>query len=297
MNIKKYCYNGEKKFRLKDFSTNDTAEFASKEEAEQLLAVNQQLMAELQDRLYAENKEAILIIFQAMDAAGKDGAIKHVISGITPQGVTVSNFKQPSSEELDHDYLWRAMRVLPARGDIGIFNRSYYEDVLVVKVHNLHETYQLPDRCKTDKLFKQRYQQINHFEKYLYQNGIRVVKIFLHLSKDEQKKRFLERIDNPEKNWKFSQSDIEERTYWDDYQRAYEDAIRETSTKNAPWYIVPADKKWFARLLISQIIVNTLQEINPQYPELPADKRALLGKCREQLLAEDMPISAEPEEE
>lgn len=254
-------------------------------------------MAELQDRLYAENKEAILIIFQAMDAAGKDGAIKHVISGINPQGVTVSNFKQPSSEELDHDYLWRAMRVLPARGDIGIFNRSYYEDVLVVKVHNLHETYQLPDRCKTDKLFKQRYQQINHFEKYLYQNGIRVVKIFLHLSKDEQKKRFLERIENPEKNWKFSQSDIEERTYWDDYQRAYEDAIRETSTKNAPWYIVPADKKWFARLLISQIIVNTLQEINPQYPELPAEKRALLGKCREQLLAEDTPISAEPEEE
>lgn len=288
MNIRNYCYNGEKKFHLRDFDTNDTAEFSTREEAEALLAANQERMAQLQDRLYAENKEAVLIVIQAMDAAGKDGAIKHVISGMNPQGVTVQNFKQPSSEELDHDYLWRAMRALPERGNIGIFNRSYYEDVLVVKVHEtLQTSMMLPDRCKTDKLFKQRYQQIRHFEKYLYQNGIRVIKIFLHLSKDEQKRRFLERIDNPEKNWKFSQSDIEERTYWDDYQQAYEDAIRETSTKNAPWYIVPADKKWFARLLISQIIVNTLEDIDPQYPELPANKKALLRQCREQLLSED----------
>lgn len=287
MNIKKYRYNGEKKFRLEDYNTSDSAEFLSKEEAQAQLNENQEQMAQLQDRLYAENKEAVLIIFQAMDAAGKDGAVKHVMSGMNPQGITVHNFKQPSSEELDHDYLWRAMRVLPERGNIGIFNRSYYEDVLVVKVHDLYKNLPLPDRCKTDKIFKQRYQQINHFEKYLHQNGIRVVKIFLHLSKEEQKQRFLERIDDPEKNWKFSESDIAERAHWEDYQAAYQDAIRETSTKNAPWYIVPADKKWFARLLISQIIVETLQDIDPQYPELPEAKRALLQQCREQLLAED----------
>ena len=287
MNIKKYRYNGEKKFHLEDYNTSDSAEFLSKEEAQAQLNENQEQMAQLQDRLYAENKEAVLIIFQAMDAAGKDGAVKHVMSGMNPQGITVHNFKQPSSEELDHDYLWRAMRVLPERGNIGIFNRSYYEDVLVVKVHDLYKNLPLPDRCKTDKIFKQRYQQINHFEKYLHQNGIRVVKIFLHLSKEEQKQRFLERIDDPEKNWKFSESDIAERAHWEEYQAAYQDAIRETSTKNAPWYIVPADKKWFARLLISQIIVETLQDIDPQHPELPEAKRALLQQCREQLLAED----------
>lgn len=287
MNIKKYRYNGEKKFRLEDYNTSDSAEFLSKEAAQAQLSSNQEQMTKLQDRLYAENKEAVLIIFQAMDAAGKDSAVKHVMSGMNPQGIIVHNFKQPSSEELDHDYLWRAMRALPERGNIGIFNRSYYEDVLVVKVRKLYETLPLPDRCKTDKIFKQRYQQINQFEKYLHQNGIRVIKIFLHLSKDEQKKRFLERINDPEKNWKFSESDIAERAYWDDYQDAYQEAIHETGTKTAPWYIVPADKKWFARLLISQIIVETLQDINPQYPELSEHKRELLLQCREQLLAED----------
>lgn len=286
MDIKNYCFKGKEEFSLQNYDTKDTAEFTSKKETIELLAANQARMAQLQDRLYAENKEALLIIFQAMDAAGKDGAIKHVISGMNPQGVIVHNFKQPTSEELDHDYLWRAWRVLPCRGDIGIFNRSYYEDVLVVKVHSLYKNLPLPDRCKTGKLFQQRYMQINHFEKYLYQNGIRVIKIFLHLSKDEQKKRFLERIDDEEKNWKFSQSDIEERMYWDAYQEAYEDAIKATATKKTPWYIVPADKKWFARLLISQIIVDTLEEINPQYPELPDNKKALLSQCREQLLAE-----------
>ena len=286
MDIKNYCFKGKEEFSLQNYDTKDTAEFTSKKETIELLAANQARMAQLQDRLYAENKEALLIIFQAMDAAGKDGAIKHVISGMNPQGVIVHNFKQPTSEELDHDYLWRAWRVLPGRGDIGIFNRSYYEDVLVVKVHSLYKNLPLPDRCKTGELFQQRYMQINHFEKYLYQNGIRVVKIFLHLSKDEQKKRFLERIDDEEKNWKFSQSDIEERMYWDAYQEAYEDAIKATATKKAPWYIVPADKKWFARLLISQIIVDTLEELNPQYPELPDNKKALLSQCREQLLAE-----------
>lgn len=293
MNTRRYRYNGEKKFDLKDYPTNDTAEYSSKEAALEELAINQELMSQLQDRLYAENKEAVLIIFQAMDAAGKDSAVKHVISGMNPQGIIVHNFKQPSSEELDHDYLWRAMRILPGRGNIGIFNRSYYEDVLVVKVHKLYENLPLPDRCKSNKLFKQRYQQINQFEKYLYQNGIRVVKIFLHLSKDEQKKRFLERIDDKKKNWKFSESDIRERTYWDDYQQAYQDAIRETSTKNAPWYIVPADKKWFARVLISQIIIEVLKDINPQYPELPDNKKALLSTCKSQLLAEDQDFATE----
>ena len=287
MNTKHYRYNGEGTFRLNQHATDDTAGISSKEEALTLLKENQQQMAILQDRLYAENKESILIIFQAMDAAGKDSAIKHVISGVNPQGVSVHNFKQPSSEELDHDYLWRAFRALPERGNIGIFNRSYYEDVLVVKVHGLHKTAQLPDRCLSKHLFEERYQQISQFEHYLHQNGTRVIKIFLHLSKEEQKKRFLKRIDDPEKNWKFSQSDIEERAFWDDYQAAYEDAIQHTATKTAPWYIVPADKKWFARLLISQIIVETLQDIDPQYPELPKATKERLAQCREQLLAED----------
>lgn len=287
MQTKKYCYDGEKKFNLKDYCTEEDESVLRREEAKAQLIVNQEAMVKLQDRLYAENKEAVLVIFQAMDAAGKDGAVKHVMSGLNPQGVVVHNFKQPTSEELNHDYLWRAMRVLPERGNIGIFNRSYYEDVLVVKVHGLYKNLPLPERCKTDKIFKQRYQQINQFEKYLYQNGIRVVKIFLHLSKKEQKKRFLERIDDPAKNWKFSESDIRERTYWDDYQKVYEDAIEETSTKNAPWYIVPADKKWFARVLISQIVVDILKEIDPQYPELAKEKQALLNTCKAQLLAEE----------
>lgn len=288
MNTNRYRYTGEGTFRLKQYATNDTASFTSKKETLELLEKNQEQMAVLQDRLYAENKESVLIIFQAMDAAGKDSAIKHVISGVNPQGVQVRSFKQPSSEELDHDYLWRAARALPERGNIGIFNRSYYEDVLVVKVHDLHKHAQLPDRCLTGDLFQQRYQQINHFESYLHQNGIRVVKIFLHLSKEEQKKRFLSRIDNPEKNWKFSQSDIEERAYWDEYQKAYEDAIQHTSSKHAPWYIIPADKKWYARLLISQIIVEVLQDIDPQYPELPEQTKQLLQQCREQLLSDSI---------
>lgn len=292
MNINRYRYTGEGTFHLKQYATNDTDSFTSKKETLELLEKNQEQMAILQDRLYAENKESVLIIFQAMDAAGKDSAIKHVISGVNPQGVQVHSFKQPSSEELDHDYLWRAARALPERGNIGIFNRSYYEDVLVVKVHDLHKHAQLPDRCLTENLFQQRYQQINHFESYLHQNGIRVIKIFLHLSKEEQKKRFLSRIDNPEKNWKFSQSDIEERAYWDAYQKAYEDAIQHTSSKHAPWYIIPADKKWYARLLISQIIVEVLQDIDPQYPELPEQTKQLLQQCRQQLLLDEPQIPA-----
>ena len=287
MNIKNYCCDGKKSFSPEHFDPADTAEFASKSAAATRLAANIERMAILQDRLYAENKEAVLIIFQAMDAAGKDGAIKHVMSGMNPQGITVHNFKQPTSEELDHDYLWRAMRALPNRGNIGTFNRSYYEDVLIVKVHKLYKNLPLPARCQTDDLFQRRYRQIVDFERYLDENGIRIIKFFLHISKEEQKQRFLERIDDPDKNWKFSQSDIAERTYWDDYQQAYADAINATATDTAPWYIIPSDKKWFARLLISEIIVKTLEDINPQYPELPKEKAQLLRDCRQQLLSEN----------
>ena len=286
MNINPYRFTGQGLLHLHDYSTGIGGLGIRKEEALPLLEANQRQMSLLQDRLYAENKESVLIIFQAMDAAGKDSAIKHVISGMNPQGVTVHNFKQPCTEELNHDYLWRAFCHLPARGCIGIFNRSYYEDVLVVKVHGLHKNSNLPERCLTGTLFEDRYKHITDFERYLYQNGTRIIKIFLHLSKNEQKNRFLKRIDNPEKNWKFSRSDIEERSYWEPYQKAYEQAIRHTASPIAPWYIVPADKKWLARLIISQIILETLQDINPQYPQLPEETAMLLQECRKKLLAE-----------
>lgn len=286
MEIKNYRYDGEKKFCAKKFETRDTGEFTEKAQGTEKLAENLVRMEELQDRLYAENKEALLIIFQAMDAAGKDGAVKHVMSGMNPQGIIVHNFKQPTSEELSHDYLWRAMRVLPGRGNIAIFNRSYYEDVLVVKVRKLYEHSHLPERCLKGDLFGRRYRQIREFEQYLHENGIRVVKFFLNISKEEQKKRFLERIDDKEKNWKFSDSDIRERAYWEEYQKAYEDAINATGTDYAPWYVIPADKKWFARLLISEIIIDVLEDMDPKYPKLPAEKEAMLQQCRDQLLNE-----------
>lgn len=284
MDIKNYCYDGQKTFRGDHFDSADTAEFTNKKETLNYLDENLQKMAVLQDRLYAENKEALLIIFQAMDAAGKDGAVKHVMSGMNPQGITVHNFKVPTSEELEHDYLWRASRALPERGNIGIFNRSYYEDVLVVKVHQHHKDINLPKRCLDKHLFERRYRQINDYERYLYENGTRIIKFFLNISKDEQKNRFLERIEAKEKNWKFSEADIRERTYWDDYQKAYQDAINATGTAIAPWYVVPADKKWFARLLISEVIVKILEDIDPQYPKLPEEKAAMLSQCREKLL-------------
>lgn len=286
MEVKNYRYDGDKKFSVKKFETRDTAEFTEKAQGTEKLAENLIRMGELQDRLYAENKEALLIIFQAMDAAGKDGAVKHVMSGMNPQGIIVHNFKQPTSEELSHDYLWRAMRVLPGRGNIAIFNRSYYEDVLVVKVRKLYENLHLPERCLKGDLFERRYRQIREFEHYLHENGIRVVKFFLNISKEEQKERFLERIDDKEKNWKFSDSDIKERAYWDEYQKAYEDAINATGTDYAPWYVIPADKKWFARLLISEIIINVLEDMDPKYPKLPSEKEAMLLQCRDQLLNE-----------
>jgi len=240
-------------------------------------------MEALQDKLYAENREGVVIMLQAMDAAGKDSTIKHVMSGINPQGVDVHSFKQPSAEELSHDYLWRATRALPARGKMALFNRSYYEDVLVVRVHELQKTYLMPKRCiegNADDFFDRRFRQIRDFEEYLYENGYRLVKIFLNVGLDEQRKRFLERIDDETKNWKFSAGDLKERDLWPQYMAAYEDAINGTSTKHSPWFIIPADQKWYARYLVSEAVVDALEACDPHYPELPDADRAQLAACR-----------------
>ncbi len=286
MDIRPYRVSRRDSFDIRPFDTARTDGFHDKEEAARQLRDNVRRMAELQDRFYAQDREALLIIFQAMDSAGKDGAIKHVMSGLNPQGVQVTSFKQPSAEELDHDYLWRVVAHLPERGSIGIFNRSYYEEVLVSKVHDLPATQKLPARCLDGDLWKRRYRQIRDFETYLDENGITVVKFFLHISKGEQKKRFLERIDNEAKNWKFSSSDITERGRWEDYQDAYERAINETATKAAPWYIIPADKKWYARLLISEILIRRLEKLDPQYPAVSPEQKAALKRCRRQLTDE-----------
>ncbi|MFA0815717.1 MAG: polyphosphate kinase 2 family protein [Anaerofustis sp.] len=285
MDLKQYEFSGEKKFEIKKFNTADTGKFKERSEAETIIQDDINLMKDSQDKLYSENREGILIIFQAMDAAGKDGAIKHVFSGLNPQGVDVFNFKQPTDEELKHDYLWRAQRHVPQRGKIAIFNRSYYEDVLVAKVHKLYLSQVLPDRCKDDSVIEKRYTQIKNYEQYLWENGITVIKFFLNISKDEQKKQLLQRIDDQSKNWKFSQSDIEERKYWDDYQDAYEAAINETSTPICPWYVIPADKKWYSRYLISKIVLQHLQRINPQYPKLAPEVEQSLSEWRKTLLA------------
>jgi PPK2 family polyphosphate:nucleotide phosphotransferase len=253
---------------------------------EEKTAANIKKMFELQSRLAAEGKYAVLVIFQAMDTAGKDGMIKHVMSGLNPQGTKVRSFKSPSAEELSHDYLWRISRHLPERGQIGIFNRSYYEEVLVVKVHNLIENENIPQNLVKDDIWDKRYQQINDYEKYLFENGIVTVKIFLHISKEEQKKRLLARIDDKAKNWKFSSADINERSYWKRYQECYQKMIRETSTKYAPWYVIPANQKKCARYMVSEILVKTLEEIGPEYPELSKEQLNQLGKYKEMLLRE-----------
>ena len=285
MNIEKYMVTGNKKINLADFDTKDTGGFDSSEDTENIVSKNIELISDYQNRFYAEGKTGLLIIFQAMDAAGKDSAIKHVMTGVNPQGVDVYSFKKPSAEELAHDYMWRAGKVLPERGKIAIFNRSYYEDVLIVKVHKLYESYNLPDRYKTEDIIDKRYKQIRHFEDYLQENGIVVLKFFLHLSKDTQRKRFLERIDIKDKNWKFSEADIEEREYWDDYQKAYETAINATASAENPWYIVPADRKWFTRVVISKVLLETMKKIDPQYPVISPEHEAELERCR-QLLGE-----------
>lgn len=287
MDAAKYKYSKRDSIDLSKIKTNDTQEFDSKKEAVKQMKKNVEAIAEQQSMLYAQDDYTLLLIFQAMDTAGKDGAIKHVMSGLNPQGIQVYSFKQPSSEELDHDYLWRVNKCLPERGRIGVFNRSHYEDVLVVKVHNLIQGQKIPKDFIGADIWLDRYRQIRNYEKYLYQNGIIPIKFFLHISKEEQKKRLLKRIDDKSKNWKFSEADIEERKYWRDYQSCYEDAIRETGTEYAPWYIIPSDKKWFARLVVSEIILQRLQQLKLQYPKLSEEKLEMLQLCKQKLLEED----------
>ena len=282
---KPYRIEHGKDFRLKDFDPAETGKLHSKDHAQELLEKGISQMAELQNKLYAEDRWALLIIFQAMDAAGKDGAIKHVMSGVNPQGCQVYSFKVPSSEELDHDYLWRTMQRVPERGHIGIFNRSYYEEVLVVRVHPaVLQAERIPPSLLGKSLWEERFEDIAAFERYLGRNGVVVRKFFLNLSKNEQKKRFLERLDTPQKNWKFSAGDIHEREYWDDYMHAYEEMIRGTSSKHAPWYVVPADNKWFTRVVVAAAIVETLEELNLAYPKLDPKERKPLAEARTRLL-------------
>jgi len=275
-------------FRLKDIDPGDTLEFTSEDKprAKEALAMGVSLLADLQDMLYAQDRWAVLLIFQAMDAAGKDGAIKHVMSGVNPQGCQVFSFKAPSSADLDHDFLWRCMICLPERGRIGIFNRSYYEETLVVRVHpEFLQGQKLPAELVTKNIWDERHQDIRSFERYLTRNGVVIRKFFLHVSKGEQKKRFLERLENPEKNWKFSANDIKERGFWNDYMKAYEDMIRNTATKRAPWYVVPADNKWFTRVVVAAAAIEALSSLDLEYPtvsdaklkDLAAAKRALLA--------------------
>ena len=275
-------------FRLKDIDPADTLKFTSEDKprAKEALAMGVSVLAELQDMLYAQDRWAVLLIFQAMDAAGKDSAVKHVMSGVNPQGCQVFSFKTPSPEELDHDYLWRCFRHLPERGRIGIFNRSYYEETLIVRVHReFLERQKLPPELVTKDIWQERFQDIRHFERYLTRNGVVIRKFFLHVSKKEQKKRFLERIEEPEKNWKFSASDIEERQYWDDYMAAYEDAIRNTATKHAPWYVVPADNKWFTRVVVAAAVIEALSSLDLHYPEVSKEKLKQLSAAKKALLA------------
>jgi PPK2 family polyphosphate:nucleotide phosphotransferase len=276
------------KFRLKDHDPGDTLDLKAEDKprAKEALASGVQALAELQDKLYAQDHWGVLLIFQAMDAAGKDGAIKHVMSGINPQGCDVRSFKSPSAEDLDHDYLWRCMKVLPNRGNIGIFNRSYYEETLVVRVHPEYLAKQkIPPQLVTKHLWQERFQDIRSFERYLTRNGIIVRKFFLNVSKKEQKRRFLERIENPDKNWKFSSSDAAEREHWDEYMAAYEDMIRNTATKEAPWYIVPADNKWFSRAVVAAAVIDALASLQLAYPNVGKDKLKELAVAKRTLLA------------
>jgi PPK2 family polyphosphate:nucleotide phosphotransferase len=278
-----------KGFRLKHFDPADTLDLKSedKPKAQEALQNGVESLAELQDKLYAQDRWSVLLIFQAMDAAGKDGAIKHVMSGINPQGCQVFSFKAPTSEDLDHDYMWRCLKRLPERGRIGIFNRSYYEETLVVRVHEeILKKQKLPEKLVTKHIWDERFQDIRNIEKYLSRNGIIVRKFFLHVSKDEQKKRFLERIDNPEKNWKFSSADSKERGHWDDYMKVYEDMIRNTSTKDSPWYVVPADNKWFTRLVVASAVIDTLASLDLKYPEVEEAQLKELAEAKNLLNSE-----------
>lgn len=278
--------DGTTPFRLENFNTNIDVDL-SKKKLEKFLKLGVEALANMQEVLYAQDKWSLLLVFQAMDAAGKDGAIKHVLSGVNPQGCQVSSFKAPSSEDLDHDFLWRCQKHLPERGRIGIFNRSYYEEVLVVRVHeSILNNQKLPPQLITQNIWKERFEDIRNFEKYLNRNGTIVVKFFLNVSKEEQKKRFIERIDDEEKNWKFSASDVKERAFWDDYMKAYQDLIHETATVHAPWFVVPADDKSYARIVIASAIISVLDEMGLEYPKVSPEKVAELQEIKKALLEE-----------
>jgi PPK2 family polyphosphate:nucleotide phosphotransferase len=277
----------------RDFDPDWHADFVKKEDARETLQRGGALLAEYQARLAAQDTYGLLVILQAMDAAGKDGTIKHVMSGVNPQGVEVTSFKVPSSEEMDHDYLWRAAKRLPARGMIGIFNRSYYEEVLVVRVHPaILAGQKLPPSAKRRGVWERRFREINDWERYLADNGIRIVKLFLNVSKEEQRRRFLQRIDDPERHWKFSASDARERRYWDDYQKAFEDVLTKTSTEHAPWYVIPADRKWFMRIAAGAVILQALIDIDPKFPVVSDEAKADMAAAKAELLAEG-PLEAE----
>ncbi len=287
---KNYRVTGKNKFRLKDYPCDEESELGEEEKpiAQLFLEQGVKILSEMQDKLYAQDRWSLLIIFQAMDAAGKDGAIKHVMSGVNPQGCEVTSFKSPNSEELDHDYLWRCMKHLPERGRIGIFNRSYYEEVLVVRVHEeILASQKIPKKLITKNIWKERLSDIRNFETYLNHNGILVVKIFLHVSKKEQKRRFLERLERPEKNWKFSKSDLMERKFWKQYMAAYEELIKETASDKSPWYVVPADNKHYARIVVASAILHALDSMKLDYPKVSEEQVVELQRLRQELLNED----------
>lgn len=286
---KRYCVGDGKKFKLKDYSSKPKMTLGPEDKPRVKEALEQGIdaLAKLQEVLYAQDKWSLLVVFQAMDAAGKDGAIKHVLSGINPQGCHVNSFKAPSAEELDHDFLWRCVKELPERGKIGIFNRSYYEEVLVVRVHQqILRSQKLPEKLITKKIWNERLEDIKNFEKYLTRNGTKIIKIFLNVSKEEQKERFLERIDEPDKNWKFSSGDVKERGYWNQYMDAYEEMIQKTSTQDSPWYVVPADKKSYARIVVASAIINALDEMKLDFPKLSEEEQGKLQEMRKILLEE-----------
>ena len=282
-----FCVTKSEKFRLKDWDPADTTGVKSKQHAQNILDGREGVLSHLQEKLYAQDRWAFLVVLQGLDAAGKDGVIKHVMSGVNPQGCSVFSFKSPSTEELDHDYLWRAHKCVPERGKIGIFNRSYYEEVLVVRVHpTLLRAEKLPDEMITKHIWDQRYEDINAFEQYLTRNGVVIRKFFLHISKQEQKRRFLERLEDPKKNWKFSMADVNERGFWNDYQEAYEEIIQNTATKYAPWFVVPADNKWFSRLIVASAIIKALDELHLSFPDVDKGKKKELEAVRRSLIAQ-----------
>jgi PPK2 family polyphosphate:nucleotide phosphotransferase len=289
MNTKKFLVPEGKKLDLKDYPTDFTGDYKGKDEAVEDMLKNIDKMKKLQDVLYAQDIHAILLVFQAMDAAGKDSVIEHVMTGVNPQGCQVTSFKVPSSEEMDHDFLWRTTKALPERGRFGIFNRSYYEEVLVVRVHDgILQGERLPDDVKSDKkVWEKRFDSIRDFEKHLSRNGTVILKFFLHVSKEVQKERFLDRANEPDKNWKFSAGDVKERGFWDDYMNCYTEAMQETSTEHAPWYVIPADKKWFTRAAVAEIICDTLESLDLKYPVLDEKGMAALQEAKKLLESED----------